>query len=60
MSLNLTRKSNEKENNSQPSGKAKRDSQAKHTFLFLFVIGLIGFICGYKGWSKVLDKHVKY
>lgn len=60
MSLNLTEKNNVKKNNIQLSGKAKRDTQAKHTFLFLFIIGIIGFICGYKGWSKVLDKHVKY
>ena len=60
MSLNLTEKNNVKKNNIQPSGKAKRDSQAKDTFLFLFIIGIIGFIFGYKSWSKVLDKHVKY
>ena len=60
MSLNLTQKNNEKEKNIQPTGKAKRNSQAKDTFLVLLVIGIIGFFCGYKGWSKVLDKHVKY
>ena len=60
MSLNLTRKNNNKENNIQPSGKARRDSQAKGTFLGLLIIGIIGFIFGYKTWSKFLDKHVKY
>ena len=56
MSLNL---SETNKGNKTPT-KRKKDSQARDTFLGLFIFGLIAFIFGYKTWSKVLDKHVKY
>lgn len=56
MSLNLSEKN---KGNKTPT-KRRKDSQARDTFLSLFIIGLVGFIFGYKAWSKVLDKHVKY
>lgn len=57
MSLNLSDKRNKKVNTKSNN---KKNSQAKDTFLSLFIIGLVCFIFGYKSWGKVLDKHVKY
>ena len=57
MSLNLKEKN---KTMVKTPNKRNREEQAKGTFLFLFIIGLVGFLFGYRAWNKVLDKHVKY